>query len=257
VRETAAARLEWHAEADPAPVPSWPRDSLGDRFFDGEYLRETRDAPCLLTATIPDAAIITRDPVRLRMAVGTLVRAVTFDGLPVDHPAVRALLDVLLPVAKAELAVGQAWLTRIEQHWLDDQQEYPNDWDGPMFLIGSSALMDAVWAAVGTDPLNKILAVLRPALHDVAPGLDSEVIADELLGALGEHYECRQPGDREFLTRVVAQSGNALENLVFSRGLPPADALPVGLTVLSVLAKLCRSDSASLLQAPPEDNDAR
>lgn len=40
----------------------WPEDSLGDRFFGGTDLDEARTAPCLLTAQIPDAAVIAVDP---------------------------------------------------------------------------------------------------------------------------------------------------------------------------------------------------
>ena len=40
----------------------------------------------------------------------------------------------------------------------------------------------------------------------------------------------------------------AMENLVAAGAVPPGDVLPVGLTILSALAQLCRSDSASILQ---------
>jgi hypothetical protein len=42
-------------------------------------------------------------------------------------------------------------------------------------------------------------------------------------------------------------AGDALENLVTS-GAVPADALPVGLMILSALAGFCRSNSSSVLQ---------
>jgi hypothetical protein len=52
----AAARLIWSGGAEPVPAeaPRWREDSLGDRFFGGEHLAETRNAPCLATAQIPD-----------------------------------------------------------------------------------------------------------------------------------------------------------------------------------------------------------
>jgi hypothetical protein len=43
-------------------------------------------------------------------------------------------------------------------------------------------------------------------------------------------------------------AGDALENLVTSGAVPPADALPVGLMILSALAGFCRSNSSSVLQ---------
>jgi hypothetical protein len=43
-------------------------------------------------------------------------------------------------------------------------------------------------------------------------------------------------------------SGDALENLVAAGAVPPRDVLRVGLTLLSALAQLCRSDSPTILQ---------
>ncbi len=155
----AAARRTWSGGAEPVPaeVPRWPEGSLGDRFFGGFHLGEARNAPCLATAEIPDAAVIAADPAHWNVAASALVRAVVFDGLALDHPAVRSLFEVLAPIAEAELAFRM--LGRIEYH--------------------------------GGDPL---------------------------------------------------------ENLATAGAVPPGDVLPVGLTILSALAQLCRSDSASLLQ---------
>ena len=47
---------------------------------------------------------------------------------------------------------------------------------------------------------------------------------------------------------IKGYSGDALENLATAGAVPPSDVLPVGLTILSALAQLCRSDSASVLQ---------
>jgi len=41
--------------------------------------------------------------------------------------------------------------------------------------------------------------------------------------------------------------GGTLQELADARAVPPRDILRVGLTILSVLAGLCRSDSASIL----------
>ncbi|MGH3235636.1 MAG: hypothetical protein ACRDOH_20765 [Streptosporangiaceae bacterium] len=67
-----------------------------------------QDAPCLLTAQIPDAAVIAADPAHWNIAMSALVRAVVFDGLTLDHPAVSMLLGALAPIAEAELAHARA-----------------------------------------------------------------------------------------------------------------------------------------------------
>lgn len=59
-------------------APGWPEDSLGDRFFGGTDLDEARTAPCLLTAQIPDAAVIAVDPGHWNVAIKALIRAVAF-----------------------------------------------------------------------------------------------------------------------------------------------------------------------------------
>jgi hypothetical protein len=68
------------------------------------------------------------------------------------------------------------------------------------------------------------------------------------IGAFARHHRCEQPGDAELLERIGQVEGDALVNLVRAGAVPPADVLPVGLTLLSALTQLCRSDSASLLQ---------
>jgi hypothetical protein len=199
-REAAARRI-WCGSADPVPAkaPQWHENSLGDRFFGGFHLEQTRNAPCLATAQIPDAAVIAADSAHWNVAASALVRAVVFDGLSLDHPTV-------------------------------------------------SALVDAVWAAVGEDPLSDVLGVLVPALDAAVSGLDGQVAADALIGAFSTEYRCDQPGDNEVLGRIERYTGDALENLVTAGAVPPEDILPVGLRLLSALAQLCRSDSASLLQ---------
>src|ERR1019366_7077222 len=237
----AAARRTWCGGAGPVPaeVPRWPEGSLGDRFFGGFHLGEARNAPCLATAEIPDAAVIAADPAHWNVATDALVRAVVFDGLGLDHPAVRSLLEVLAPIAEAELAfrkAADAAMYQIGTDWDEDEPEFPEQ-DGPVFLLGTCALVDAVWAAVGEDPLTDVLGVLLPVLAAAA-----------LIGALASEYRCEQPGDDEVLGRIKRYSGDALENLATAGAVPPGDVLPVGLTILSALAQLCRSDSASVLR---------
>ncbi len=135
--------------------------------------------------------------------------------------------------------------SRNSAYW-DDEQDFP-ELDGPVFLIGACALVDAIWAAVGEDPLADILAVLVPALDAAVPGLGGQAAADALIAAFSTEYRCDQPGDADVLDRIKHRGGNALENLVAAGAVPPADVLPAGLTLLSALARLCSSNEASLL----------
>ncbi len=140
---------------------------------------------------------------------------------------------------------------RSQLHRLDeDEPEFP-ELDGPVFLLGTCVLMDAVWAAVGEDPLTDVLGVLLPMLDAAVPGVDSQVAADALIGAFAEHYRCEQPGDDEVLGRIKRYGGDALENLATAGAVSPSDVFRVGLTILSALAQLCRSDSPSVLQQVP------
>jgi len=248
----ASARSAWCGGAVPVPAeaPPWPENSLGDRFFASTHLEEARHAPCLLTAEIPDPAVIAAAPAHWNVATNALIRAVVFDGLRLDHPAVRVLLETLAPIAEAELAYGKAvetWLNRPALYQDEDEPEFP-EIDGPVFLLGASALVDAVWAAIGEDPLTEVRRVLLPVLADAVPNLDSEVVADALIGAFATEYRCELPGDAEVLERIGPYDGDALENLVAVGAVPPSDVLPVGLAILSALAQLCRSGSASVFQ---------
>jgi hypothetical protein len=120
-----------------------------------------------------------------------------------------------------------------------------------VFLLGGCALVDAVWAAAGEDPLTDVRRVLLPVLADAVPALDAEVAADALIAAFATKYRCELPGDAELLERIERighLDGNALERLVAAGPVRPRDILPVGLAILSALARLCRSGSASVLQ---------
>ena len=250
-REDSARRAWGGAEPVPAEAPRWPEGSLGDRFFASTYLEEARHAPSLLTAQIPDAAVIGADPAHWNVATNALIRAVAFDGLAVDHPVVCTLLGVLAPVAEAELAYGkamEAWLDRPAQYRDEDEPDEFPEMEGPVFLLGGCALVDAVWAAVGEDPLTDVRRALLPVLADAVPALDAEVAADALIGAFATEYRCELPGDAELLERIGHLDGNALEKLAAAGNVPPGDILPVGLAILSALAQLCRSGSASILQ---------
>ena len=103
----------------------------------------------------------------------------------------------------------------------------------------------------GGGPARRRLGVLLPVLDAAVPGLDSQAVAGALIGALSTEYRCEQPGDDDVLRRIKSYSGDALETLATAGAVPPSDVLPVGLTILSALAQLCRSDSASILPSTP------
>jgi hypothetical protein len=67
------------------------------------------------------------------------------------------------------------------------------------------------------------------------------------IGAFAQHHRCEQPGDAELLERIGHVEADTLVNLVRAGAVSPRRVLPVGLTLLSALAHLCQSDSASLL----------
>lgn len=247
----AAARRAWCGDVEPVPaeVPRWPEGSLGARLLDKSYLEETQSAPSLLTTSVPDATVIAADFGHWNVAMGVLVRAVVFDGLPVTHPAVGMLIAALAPAVEAELAYGEVIESVQHRGWSEyawGEKGFPEG-DAPVFLLGASALVDTTWALVGTDPLREVLPVMRSAVAESVPDLDSEAVADALVGALAAHYRCEQPGDAEILERIGQVPGDPLEHLVATGAVPPGDLLRVGLTVLAALARLCMSGSASVL----------
>jgi hypothetical protein len=238
----------WCGGGEPVPAEGlrWAAGSLGDRLFSGMHLARARNAPCLLTANVPDPMVIIADPAQWWVAASVLVRAVVFDGLRVDHPAVSMLLDVLAPIAQAELAHEQALEDWYSSGWDEEKPEFP-ELDGPVFLIGC-ALGDATLAVVGEDPLSEVLAVLSPALDGAVPGLAGPAVADVLTGGRATPYLCDLPDYVLKRMRPTFSVGGALLEFADARVVPPRDILRVGLTILSVLAELCRSDSASILR---------
>jgi hypothetical protein len=247
----------WCGGGEPVPATEreWPEDSLGGRFYAGMHVEEAQSAPSLLTADVPDHAVITAESAHWAVAANALIRAVVFDGLGPDHLVVSTLLDVLGPIAEAELAYGEAieaWLDRYgpglgERGPQEGEPEFPEE-DGPVLLMGG-ALVDATWAVVGTDPVSEVHAVLARVLDDAVPGLGGRVAADALIGAFAREYRCEEPGDAELLDRIGREvSADALENLVGAKAVPARDVLRAGLTILSVLAELCGSESVSVLR---------
>jgi hypothetical protein len=231
----------------PAEVPSWADGSLGQRLCSGEHLARARNAPCLLTATVPDRMAIIADPAQWRVAATALVRAVVFDGLRVDHPAVSRPLDVLAPIAEEELEYKHDLEDWHSSGWDEEEPWFPVD-NGPVWLIGSCALGDATLAVVGNDPLDEVIASLSPALDATVPGLEGRAVADVLTGGRVTPYLCTLPDYvLKRMSRVFAVGG-ALHELADARVVPPRDILRVGLTILSALAELCKSDSPSILR---------
>jgi hypothetical protein len=231
----------------PAELTRWAKGSLGERLCSGMHLAVARNAPCLLTATVPDPMVILTDPAQWRVAATVLVRAVVFDGLRVDHPAVSDLLGVLALIAEAELAHEQELDDLYSFGQVEEKPAFP-EMDGPVFLIGTCALGDATLAVVGNDPLDEVVAALSPALGGTVPGLDGRAVADIVTGGRATPYLCQLPDHvLKRMQRTFSADGALLE-LAESRAVPPGDILRVGLAILSVLAKLCKSDSPSILR---------
>jgi hypothetical protein len=230
----------------PADVPRWAEGSLGERLCSGMHLAQARNAPSLLTATVPDPMMIITHPAQWRVASTVLVRGVVFDGLRVDHPAVSGLLDTLAPVVAAEVAHLQALEDRHWFRWDEEEPEFPED-DGPLFLIGTCVLGDATEAVVAEDPLDEVLAALSPALDGAVPGLDGRAVADVLTGGRVTPYICKLPDHVLKRMQRTFFVGGALQELTDARVVPPRDILRVGLTILSALAELCKSESPSII----------
>jgi len=141
--------------------------------------------------------------------------------------------------------------------WDEDEPEFPED-DGPVFAVGGCALVDAVWAAVGEDPLGDVLGVLVPLLGDAVPGLDDQVPAAVAADPLQRAAEvlsrlCRSPeavpggafsevvvgsegvsdGRSELINPVRGMSGGgrpvgSVEGAVGGHGDGPSVLVPVG-----------------------------
>jgi hypothetical protein len=131
--------------------------------------------------------VIAADPAHWDIATTSLIRAVAFDGLTTDHPAVRTLLGALAPVAEAEFAcraAADAWFSRDPSDREGPEPQFP-ELAGPVFLLGTCVLVDATWAIVGEDPLTKILS-LRRCVHDTRgnPGADpGRLVLDQFVWA--------------------------------------------------------------------------
>jgi len=201
---------------------------------------------------VPDAATIRSDPAQWGVAAWVLVRAVVLDGRGAQDPAVAALVAVLAPVVEAELAATAAAAAEARREGLDPGAigaDFPEE-DGPVFIIGCCALVQATWTAIGDDPLAEVLDVVSPLVDRAVPGRGRDV-AEALVGAFSDHYSCEQAADVELLDRLgIETSGDPLRDLVSAGVVAPGDVLQVGLEVLSELAGLCRTSAVSVLERP-------
>jgi hypothetical protein len=153
VEHRSAALQAWLGDSEPVPaeMPSRPEGSLGHRLLVGTPLGEARDAPCLLTAQLPDAGMIAAEVAHRQAMDDKRNYLELFDDD--DEPDFPEL----------------------------DSLEFPER-DGPVFLLGR-ALVEAVWAAVGDDSLAAVSDVLELALDGVVPGLEARSIVAALLAA--------------------------------------------------------------------------
>ena len=231
---------------EPAAIPKWPDDSAGDRFFNTQGIVDAAEAPPITGAALPAPVIMADTSELWVVATNALVRAVVLDGLTVYHPVASAVIALLEPVVRRELAYYAD-----ETTW----DEYPES-DVPLRRLGDEVLMDATWAIVGDDALAPVLALLERCLDTAfdMPGrpasLTGRVAAEALIRAFPDHFECQAPGDEAWLQRLRATgrtSSNPLCDLVRDKVIAPEDALPVGLTILAALADLARTSAFSVL----------
>lgn len=239
-----ACRVWCGDDPAPAPVPRWAAGPLGGRIPSWCVLGQARYAPCLLSADVPDATVITADPAQWSVATKALVRAVAFDGMEPGHPVLNGISGVLAPVAKAELDWRRALLA-----WLSDasrkgrgRPEFPI-LDGPVFLLGMSVLPGLTQALAGSAPGAAELSVLSRALETAVPGVAGSVVADALTEAVNPRYLRQMPAEvrRRFSGPPYA---NPLETLVTAGSVTPGDVLPAGLAILSALIRRCQNEAA-------------
>jgi hypothetical protein len=170
-------------EPIPAATPRWARGKFGERFAENPFLSEAQNAPCLATAVVPPAAVIVDDPTQWHVAVNVLIRAVAFDGLGTEHPAVSALLGALAPVVEAELRCVPAVLSWLTSGARQRNQAVPNFpvLDGPLTFLGTYIFRVAALSAADSTPENDEIAVLSRALDGSIPGVAGSVVAEALV----------------------------------------------------------------------------
>ncbi len=247
------AERAWLGESEPAPapIPLWPDDSIGDRYFAvADSVAEAASAPVLADAVIPTPSELASGFAHWEIASHALIRAVVLDGVPVTDPRVGDIASALVPVVEKEFTA----FSGTEQDWLT----FPEA-SGPLYWLGEEGWIEALWALTGTDPVILILPViarhLDEALTDSAlaamtlpPALSGTKIAQSLFRSFPHHYELPE-ADKQFLSELPGRDSfsNPLVDLMDAKLASPETAVPVGLAVLAALAGMCRTSATSLL----------
>lgn len=194
--------------------------------------------------------MITSDPAQWSVAMEILIRSVAVDGRDVDDPEVQSLCEAVHPLAEAEIADAQEAETDADEDGFRRMAHVPGfeDEEGPVFLLGCCALVDAIWTLIGDDPLEPVLEVLARRLAGARLGVDGRTLAEAALRAFAQHHVLEQPRDIELVQRLgPSRSGDPLVDLVLDGTVEPNDALRLGLQVLQVVAGLCQSERMSVL----------
>jgi hypothetical protein len=221
-RYRAACRV-WCGGRNPVPakMPWWVEGALGRGLLANQYVAEAQEAPCLLTADVPDDGFIAADPAHWHVAINALVRAVVFDGLEAAHPAVSALTAALAPVVETEVGCREAvgtWLLAENQR----RQRVPQFpvLDGPLLILGELILAESTLAVVGDEPGSEELAVLSRALDGMIPGMAGSVVAETM--------------PRE----------DPIQAMIISGVMTPGKVLETGVRLLSALVQICANEAA-------------
>jgi hypothetical protein len=245
-----AARI-WCDGADPNPatIPRWTSDSVGDRFFSAQTIGDAAKAPRLDGAVLPSGREMTAIRSHWEVATNALVRSVVFDGLSVNDPMVGEVITLLTPVLELEVNYQE------EEEFSD---EMPDE-TAPLYLLGRNFLAEAVWAVTGDDPLSEVLPLLERRLNavltalDPAPGFTGTALAKSLICTLPYDFEFNQPEESEFLECLGCEgcTGHPLMDFV-DEGIAPDQALRSGVAAIAAVADLCRTNAESVLDASAE-----
>jgi hypothetical protein len=216
-------------EISPAPVPEWPEDSLGDRFFGSSEIRGMAGAPPVAGLTVPPRRDMARTWAHWEIAVHVLTRAVILEGITPNDASIPPVIEALRPVVKREYAA----FADTESMEL----QFPEE-TGPLFYLGEEAMMTAVWTVVGNDPLAAIMPVVTRQLDEAvaAAGLAGELtgtkIAEPLFLAFPFYFDCSDE-DEKFVAGLSGEPwGNPLMPLLDTGLVTPDNVVHVALVVL-------------------------
>ena len=111
---------------------------------------------------------------------------------------------MLAPIVRAEQAYGEAMdatMYSIGPFDDDDEPEFP-ELDGPVYLLGGCALVDAIWAAVGDWTRSATFSACCGPCWTGGSRPGQRGPADALLGTFATHYRFEQPADHDELERI-------------------------------------------------------